>query len=332
MLRGTSRKAFTLIELLVVIAIIAILIALLLPAVQQAREAARRTQCRNNLKQMGLGLHNYLDTHNVFPVGGTPRHRDQTNAGCCDGAPRIGWQVRILPFTDQIGIYNQLNMNAGLPVAAGVPQGAWDTMIGGKQARRYQVPYARCPSDDSPEDFANWVKASYSGSLGSNRTPSAAAACDVWQTFAMPGSADHGNSPDALLVSGMFSRMGITVSTRDVLDGTSNVIFVGEILHDCNDHTDGWWRSNGMGNAHASTVVPINNMTTCTGATSGEITHPACTAKNNWNFSWGFRSRHVGGAHFLLVDGSVRFLSANISHTTYQRLGGRRDRLPIENF
>lgn len=335
MLRGTKRKAFTLIELLVVIAIIAILIALLLPAVQQAREAARRTQCKNNLKQMGLGLHNYLDTHSVFPPAGTPTYRDQVGAGCCAGAPNIGWQVRILPFTDQVGLYNKLNMNAGLnsgAVVAGVPQAAWDTVVDGKVARLYQTPYARCPSDDSPEGApAGWAKASYSGSLGSNSTPSNSAACDIWQTFAMAGSAAHGNSANPLLISGMFSRMGATMRARDVTDGTSNVIFVGEILPDCNDHTSFWWNSNGMGNAHASTVVPINNMTTCAGAIAG-VTHPACTNPNNWNFSWGFRSKHAGGAQFLLVDGSVRFLNANMSHTTYQRLGGRRDGLPIENY
>src|SRR5579885_2974643 len=93
------RKAFTLIELLVVIAIIAVLIALLLPAVQQAREAARRSQCKNNLKQYGLALANYHDTYGMFPIGGT--------GGCCAVAPNIGFQVRLLPYLDQAPLFNQ---------------------------------------------------------------------------------------------------------------------------------------------------------------------------------------------------------------------------------
>ncbi|MDB5338411.1 MAG: hypothetical protein JWN70_4030, partial [Planctomycetaceae bacterium] len=98
--RRTDRSGFTLIELLVVIAIIAVLIALLLPAVQQAREAARRSQCKNNLKQLGLALHNYHDTYGVFPYAQTP---------CCSGGHT--WVEMLLPFMDQAPMYNQINFN-----------------------------------------------------------------------------------------------------------------------------------------------------------------------------------------------------------------------------
>src|SRR5690242_19296343 len=97
-------RAFTLIELLVVIAIIAILVALLLPAFQQAREAARRSQCKNNLKQFGLALANYHDIYNMYPIGGT--------VGCCNLPPNLGFIPRLLPFLDQAPLYNQLNMLA----------------------------------------------------------------------------------------------------------------------------------------------------------------------------------------------------------------------------
>src|SRR5579859_4684333 len=97
-----KRKGFTLIELLVVIAIIAVLVALLLPAVQQAREAARRSQCKNNLKQFGLALANYHDVYNTFPMGGT--------IACCDWGPQIGFIPRLFPYLDQSPIYNQFNM------------------------------------------------------------------------------------------------------------------------------------------------------------------------------------------------------------------------------
>ena len=355
-----ARLAFTLIELLVVIAIIAILIALLLPAVQQAREAARRSQCKNNLKQMGLGLHNYHDVYGIFPPGGVPVYTDYTNNGnCCNGGPRISWHVRIFPFMDQAPLYNQLNFSAGW-VTGNTPNGtglqaAWDTIIaGGQRARQFQVPYALCPSDGTTRD-PNWAVGNYSGSLGSQITTSnGGAPCEPFNVFAefipQPGAATtnwnagHGNSADARRISGMFSRAGAGVGINGVGDGTSNTIFVGEILPSCHDHKSYWWNSNGMGNAHASTVVPINNMTTCeeTVRNPGLASHPQCapqafggnltTSQQKWNFSWGFRSRHVGGAHFLLVDGSVRFLSQNLDHGTYQRLGGRRDGGTIGEF
>lgn len=330
-------RAFTLIELLVVIAIIAILIALLLPAVQQAREAARRSQCKNNLKQYGLAIHNYHDVFNKFPVGGTPIHSDGAGAGCCNGAPRIGWQVRVLPYMDQAPLYNQLNLNAGLLTGDAINgtgiQAAWDTLMpDGRRARQIQVPFGRCPSDDWPEDPA-WAQANYSGSLGSQVATSANAACQPFNAFAeaLPaGNSSHGNSANPRNISGMFSRMGMGLGMKDAVDGTSNIIMVGEVLPACHDHRTGWWNSNGMGNAHASTVAPINEFNTCERST--RISDPACVANNNWNYSWGFKSKHVGGAHFLLVDGSVQFLSENIDHVTYQRLGGRADGQPVGQF
>jgi len=308
MLRRKNR-GFTLIELLVVIAIIAILVALLLPAVQQAREAARRSQCKNQLKQYGLALHNYHDVHTLFPPG----------TSSWDNNPLVGWQVRVLPFMGQTPLYEELNLSAG--------DARNQILSDGKQARLHQVPYARCPSDGSGfSDFdSGWGQANYTGSLGSNSTPSAGgAACEPWQQFAYPGTAGHGNSANPLSISGMFSRFGMAIDQAKVTDGTSNTIFVGEILPICNDHREGWWSRNGHANAHASTVVPINNMNTCP-VPLQNITHPACTNQNNWNFSWGFRSMHTGGAHFLLVDGSTHFLSENIDHQIYQSLGGRKD-------
>ncbi len=343
------RRAFTLVELLVVIAIIGILIALLLPAVQAAREAARRSQCSNNLKQFGLALHNYHDVSKVFAPGGQNW-----------GYPFISWQVRIMPYAEQGGPYNAVKSwgdaqvktvdelsNEGGCRWAEAPVGP-----GGLQARRsIQAPYTRCPSDGlgNLERDGNWMSTNYSGSLGSQRTPSADANCQPYLTprvhYEDPqGNADHGNTCSKQTLSGMFGRLlggsamgsprgycGEAVGIADVTDGTSNTIFVGEILPECNDHTAGWWHYNGMGNAHASTSVPINEMTTCPNATSG-VTFPNCRAQSNWNLSWGFRSKHPGGAQFLMVDGSARFISQTVDYVTYQRLGGRRDGQPIGQF
>lgn len=333
---GSIRHAFTLIELLVVIAIIAVLIALLLPAVQQAREAARRSQCKNNLKQFGLGLHNYHDVNGGFPIGSTA---GQNNL------PRAGWQVRILPFMDQAALYNQLHFDGPRPgVEYGGVQGSVSRQVlaDGDEAGEKQTPYAMCPSDPWPRrivgstnrpgrDTANFAQAGYSGSIGSQITHSASAACQPFVGYAenLPaGNEVYGRSSDPRKISGMFSYGGVFLSVRDVLDGTSNTIFVGEVRPDCytTSHFQyGWWFSNSNGNAHASTVTPINEFTTCRNAQASQISNPSCTDPANYNYSWGFKSYHTGGVHFLLVDGSVRFLSENIDHNLYQRLGGRAD-------
>lgn len=329
-LRGRKRGAFTLIELLVVIAIIAVLIALLLPAVQQAREAARRSQCKNNLKQYGLALHNYHDAYGKFANGGGWAMGQQNWNWELENAPNIGWQVKIFPFIDQSPLYSMLRMDR--------PFQDREILADGARAWTHGTPYSRCPSDTSTDRaWGEMATTSYAGSLGSQHTVSIDSNCNQWQQYAenLPSgwNADHGNTWRKDDLSGMFSRMmaGI-LSIADVTDGTSNTIFVGEIMGDCNDHSGGWWHHNAAGNAHASTVVPINTMNTCNFAKGAQITNTACTSQQMWNWSWGFRSRHVGGAQFLFVDGSVHFLSENLNHKTYQYLGGRRDGFATGEF
>jgi prepilin-type N-terminal cleavage/methylation domain-containing protein len=318
--RKRTRHAFTLIELLVVIAIIGILVALLLPAVQQAREAARRTQCKNNLKQYGLALHNYHDVYGRFPGGGHWAVGARGWDWEAEHQPQISWHVRVFPYMDQSPLYNELNMRADYQDRAILRDGA--------RTWQHQVPYARCPSDDSNErEWSEVVQTSYSGSLGPQSTVSLDSNCNQWQVWAVrPYFADHGNWWEKSGIEGMFSRnVGAEIGIKDITDGSSNTILVGEIMAKCNDHKAGWWHYNGMGSGHASTVVPINNFTTCERAPAGKVTHPQCTSQHNWNFSWGFRSNHTGGAHFLFGDGTVKFLSENINHQTYQYLGGRGD-------
>ncbi|MDB5339970.1 MAG: putative major pilin subunit [Planctomycetaceae bacterium] len=344
------RGAFTLIELLVVIAIIAMLISLLLPAVQQARESARKSQCKNNLKQFGLALHNYHETYGYFAPSGLNNAHPNTQLPC------IGWQVRILPFMDQAALYTQLNFGdpATSTWEAGASPATGDLthqiLSDGQPARAHQVPFARCPTDTSPEMFRGWAQASYGGSIGSQRTDSSSTACQPYNVFAELGSSStdaqvsaivFGRSNNAALVSGMFSYYGVMLTTQDVLDGTSNTIFVGETLANCswnpagsdvstNHHRRGWWHGNSNGAAQCSTVTPINDFTTCDNST--RITNAACTDPVNYNYSWGFKSMHAGGAQFLMVDGGVKYISENIDQQTYQRLGGRADGKTLGEF
>ena len=327
-----SKRAFTLVELLVVIAIIGVLVGLLLPAVQAAREAARRNSCSNNLKQYGLALQNHHDAKGFMPSGAPPT---------AWGAPYLGWHASILPFAEYADLFAKINFTNGTDArfqnmgSAAAP----------KELRTHQLKFSRCPSDsgalfngNNPND---WAIASYTGSLGSQRTPSADGACNPWIGFAeVPaGNADHGNGNSFAEISGVFSRMvsvqpGCTFTM--IRDGLSSTILVGETLYDCHDHREGFWSYNGFNNAHGSTVVPINNMTTCHNsqaeAQAKGSTHPQCFNKNNWNFSWGFRSKHSGGSQFLFGDGSTKLLSQEIEHTLYQKLGGKADGNAVGSF
>jgi prepilin-type N-terminal cleavage/methylation domain-containing protein len=373
-----GRQGFTLIELLVVIAIIGVLVALLLPAVQQAREAGRRMQCGNNLKQFGIGIHTYHDTWKVVPPGGTevinirdpanplaalfPYTRDEMN---WDGKSvgyienNFGWMVRILPQMEQNQLYDKINIIDMCPGAGAAKLSLSgrlsriQTPSGIRELRQIQVPYNRCPSDQYPDEY-NIAWSNYCGSLGSQYTPSnTGGACDVYVTPSVHyddvGVYGHGNSWEmddwrGQGISGCFGRLAVTpMSFTGLRDGTSQVIMVGEILPVCHDHRAGWTGFNGMNNAHASTSVPINVMTTCaptvTDATKRGYPHLACFSqlaghegwqvRQAWNLSWGFRSNHPQGCQFVFGDGSVHFINQNVNYQTYQRLGGRKDGLPI---
>jgi prepilin-type N-terminal cleavage/methylation domain-containing protein len=329
MLRASAatRRGFTLVELLVVIAIIGILIALLLPAVQMAREAARRISCGNNLKQYALAIHTYHDTHKQLPPGGG------RGWGSPVQSPRIGWQVQILPWMEQGALFDKLDMNR---------EAAYDTPVPFEGvavvARTVQVPYAMCPSDPRDRVRGGWAQASYCGNLGSQLSPSNNGSCNTFYTeniHWMPGgNAGHGNTTDINAINGLFGRLGPTIRLASITDGTSNTFMVGEVLMDCTDHTSGWWNHNGGGNAHASTSAPLNTMTTCARNQQEAIDrgylNPQCWQKNNWNYSWGFRSKHPTGAQFALADGSVHFKNQTMDYRTYQFMGSRNDGNVVE--
>lgn len=313
------RKAFTLIELLVVIAIIAILVALLLPAVQQAREAARRSQCKSNLKQIGIGLHNYVDVHKVFPAGGywnIPNNGQQYHQG--------GLLSQILPFVDQAAAYEQIPFEdaPGRNV-----NNATDS--NGKLLRQIFIVAAyRCPSDPVGNNFnSRSTVQNYAGSKGASNAgspaggnPNGTPACaDKWLSWRRGNTVGSG-------VSGPFHRNGRSCSMKDVTDGLSNTIFVGEVRPDCSNHIRQGWLQANNGQGMFSTIYPINLDTCNTSASSG------CNWHNNWTEEFGFKSRHIGGAHFLFGDGAVRFLSENIDHDTYNNLGAKADDNTVGDF
>jgi len=319
-----------LIELLVVIAIIAVLVALLLPAVQQAREAARRSQCKNNLKQLGLALHNYHEVSNQFPFTGL--------IGLVNG----DWNQSkgsafgpLLPYIDQAPIYNQLNF-ASYNVEA--------TQINGTYVGQYVLPVLICPSDNWGNRLPNGNgKANYMFSEGAQPFPSGNgcarypltpapnpnASPSAWY-FSYFGDSDwaaHGNTNNMQYISGVFARGGAAASLKDLTDGSSNTILMGEVRPQCSDHfQQGWFNQNGV---WVGTIPPINFPTCPPG---DPALSDNCGTNWSWNTSQGFKSLHVGGAQVVLGDGSVRFLSSNINYRTYQQLGARGDGLALGEF
>ena len=298
---------FTLIELLVVIAIIAVLIALLLPAVQQAREAARRTQCRNSLKQIGLALHNYHDINNSFPGLISFGHVVSGSAQTWG----YSWSTMILPQMDQANIFNQLSIidPAGVSVD-GFPFDLSNSSFppaAGKTAANYAwskpIPSLLCPSDVIPAvmgQLDGLGHTSFAASYGNSN----------WSNYTSLGVYGDGlNDINGGSTRGMFP-MSPCVSLRDVTDGTSNTIMIGETSgHTTNEipatgdgaYPWGQWAfpSRHMGSAGRTGRAPPNNKVTGTG---GLVRYNRQA----------FNSAHVGGAHFLFGDGSVRFISNNI--------------------
>jgi prepilin-type N-terminal cleavage/methylation domain-containing protein len=322
------QKAFTLIELLVVIAIIAVLIALLLPAVQQAREAARRMQCKGNLKQLGLALHNYHGSLNVFPMGmcGWP--------GTADGS-LWGWGTMILPYLDQAALYNSLSIaTGGTSPNFNQPAAGFGAIMNSfnppSALLQTNLPIYRCPSDSG----ANLVTIPAGGLNGSLR----------FSTFAYGRSNYPGvigstwvNVGGLMVSNGAFAESS-SVSMRDFTDGLSNTFLIGER------------RSPGVVNGRY-----VGGETIWAGANDDQgpaidwqgfaIHLGYCDQSNTLNLTsasapgvssdkpyTSFGSQHTGGSHFLMGDGAVRFISENIATgpanaagSTYQNLAARND-------
>ena len=363
-------SGFTLVELLVVIAIIGVLVALLLPAVQAAREAARRSQCTNNLKNIGLAMLNHETAKKRFARNEQFIHEkpDGTD-GIRDLASHL---VMVTPYLEQSGLYGAINLE--IPPPGGVVPG--DQLVNGVPLRRLPLATYTCPSDDKTgvvEQNTGYTNAwmslaakhpgpvattNYAGSMGAQlmgwggcnvktivgyvgtvygmngiypgddwfNTTSKASTCHE-QVTAGSGNA-RGDCPDPNTLSGVFSRSNWAASIREIEDGTSNVIMMGEIRPSTSafNWIHGWTLSEGMWFA---TTAPINYETDPALVPAGVV----CKRwDQDFNAAHGFKSLHSGGANFVFCDGSTHYLSESIDYTTYQRLGARSDGESVGSF
>ncbi|UUO08496.1 DUF1559 domain-containing protein [Blastopirellula sp. J2-11] len=272
-----TRHAFTLVELLVVIAIIGVLIALLLPAVQQAREAARRMTCTNHLKQIGLAMHNYHDTHLSFPpaFGGQPVYRGW------------GWGVFIMPFVEQTALHDAIDPNENI-----FPTSVTSGSTGGDLRILMQTPITgyRCPSDIGPDINTN------RGSFGTSNY------VGVWGSSSTGGH--HTDPGNGVLYNGSKTKF------RDVTDGTTNVLLVGERAYNNKPHKGAIYGG-------------VNSDVSAGWASVMWATYDSAAMRLNGTEAWAYSSHHPGGAQFVFCDGSVHFVSETVNGTTWQLLAER---------
>lgn len=280
----STRRGFTLVELLVVIAIIGVLVALLLPAVQQAREAARRMQCTNHLKQIGLAVHNYHDTYNALPAGWIHRGGN--------GQPNYGWAVAILPFMEQAALYDELDPGT-IPLYERYTSSATD-----EDKRLLQTPIAgyRCPSDvtkdlnDKCNFGSNHFQIATSNYVGNVGTAATTQLIDGGGVF-------YGNS-----------YLGL----KDVIDGLSNTLMVGErdggpsLVNNRNYCAAVWagvGNNNSIGNHGVGRTLQRGGFL---------INFDYAEAGSPENMGKGMSSLHPGGVNILLCDGAARFLPETV--------------------
>ena len=314
-MRAGARPAFTLVELLVVIAIIGVLVALLLPAIQSAREAARRAQCSNQLKQLGLALHNYHDIHGTFPPSGI-HNRDGHGASATSSSWGPSWLVMSLPFFEQEALYNQYDFS--LPRAR---DGVNQTVV------TVELPNLRCPSDGGR-------KQPWSNSVGFARG-NYAANCGAGNAFSRSNfDLEHERGPFA-----MARHYGAALA--DILDGTSHTILLGELIAGSRsgDVRGAWAYPAGAyfsgGTPHYSDPrhlllpngIAVDNdrrdrPSRCDAP--NEDFQLRCTSGGSRSAQTA-RSRHPGGVQVCMADGTVRFIHDAIELDTWRSLLAQAD-------
>ena len=330
--QNVARRGFTLVELLVVIAIIGILVALLLPAVQAAREAARRMQCGNNMKQMGLALHNYESTYKKLPSAlmGTRPNGPAGQGGSGEDDDGFGWMVALLPFVEQQPLYDRINPQ-GRPGVLG-EQPIFDLYYAGQPrvpGGDTKVATYKCPSSILPDLVpANWAMPGSSGSLANEFPRSVGYATSDYKTGGGSCYGDFG-------VMHKLWEKPDNVAFSEITDGLSNTIAIVESAY-VSSTASGSQRQT----IPPPTGISFRDWPTWIGAfgsgqdetvrTNGRTNSPInCQCNRNTMFraindDCAF-SFHPGGATFTFTDGSVQFLSQNLDMGVYCNLHDRRD-------
>jgi prepilin-type N-terminal cleavage/methylation domain-containing protein/prepilin-type processing-associated H-X9-DG protein len=286
------KLGFTLVELLVTLAVISVLIALLLPAVQQSREAARRAHCRSNLKQIGLAIHNYHDTHGMLPINTSFTH---------DVGPlsrTISWMQGILPQIEQGSLFTEIDPSLSVQAS--------------RNTAEQSIPIFHCPLDlndgrmnlrsDMPDDWVLGVT-NYKACGGSNWDYGEYRHKESTGRFA--GSYDGLNQGNGVTCAGFVGPLSTRMA--DILDGTSNTFAVGETVTAWTKWA--WWFY--FNGTTGTCAMPLNYELDSISREKNIV---------DWQNNYGFMSRHPGGGHFAFADGSVRFISEGIDLTTYHAL------------
>ena len=273
------------------IAIIAVLIALLLPAVQQAREAARRTQCRNNLHQIGLAVHNYLDAHSCFPIS-----VDLKDTASWTGSNLIGLGARLLPYVDETSLYNAYNMSQ-------TGQAGSNTANANYTASRAVLAQYLCPS--------SMTASQPMGGYGAHTTYLPVIGNGPGNGYGITMNSPACNNGNSAGIMSHCDAVGRPIRPRDVDDGLSQTFLIGEWDHR-GETIQTYYAQWSPGNRSLmNTDWPMNG------------SPPAIGWLPEQKPLWRFGSSHEGGAFFCFGDGAVRFISENIDITTYQALATR---------